>query len=311
MSSARTTNILLQNTVLQEAARRVFYGRLNPLLRAHGYTEPSDLLTEVYEKALSMAGKYDPRKGSNPAAYLAAGASRDIKKRLLVDAHGLHVPLSQPTDSAETRARKEAARAMISLDSSPGSTDRLVGAACRPAETVFGGLDPDFDLLGDEDEDCGTLPDPTEEEPDDAPDDTEDAISRAVGSRLESEEPAGKKLSPAAQVRLTQDTIAAWRDCGHPVLERLAVDLASLAKPDAWKQAVHKTAKHFSMTIDEVIWKVTQHVHALSLRSGNARRRAEADAALVATLLARTGTRGPYKKKPKKEKPRKRKSRGA
>ena len=302
MNAARTTNTLLQNAVLEEAARRVFYGRLNPLLRAHGYTEPHDLLSEVYEKALSMAGKYDPCKGSNPAAYLAAGASRDIKKRLLADGHGLHVPLSQPTDSAETRARKEAARAMISLDSLPGSADRLVGAV-----TIFNELDPDYDFLGDDDEDRRALPDPLGEEPGD----DEDVISNAAGGRFEPEGPAGKKLSPAAQVRLTQDTIAAWRNCGHPVLERLAVDLASLIKPDAWSQAVHKTAKQMAMTDHEVQDTVAQYVRVLSLRSGNTQRKAKEDAALVATLLARTGTRGPYKKKPKKEKTRKRKSRRA
>lgn len=311
MNSARTTakNTLLQDDVIKDAAQRIFRGRLNPLLRAHGYTEPNDLLTEVYEKALAMAGKYDPRKGNNPAAYLAAGASHDIKKRLLVDGHGLHVPLSQPTDSAETLALKAAARAMISLDSSPGSADRLVDPGCRQAETLFGGLDPDYDHPGDEDDDCVALSDTVDEEGDAE----EDVTSDAAGGQLESDGPASsaEKLSSAAQVRLTQDTIAAWRDCGHPVLERLAVDLGSLIKPDAWKQAVHKTAKYFSMTDDEVREKVSQHVRLLSLRSGNTQRRADADAALVATLLARTGARGCYKKKPKTKKTRKRKSRRA
>ncbi len=266
------SEVLTQQEVIEEAARRIFRSRLQPLLRSHGYDSPESLLGEVWEKACAMSPKFDSTKGSTPAAYLAVGAGRAIKKRLLTVGAGLDVPLERANESRATRALKQAARCAISLDNIAGGTDSVADMRPRLDEegdgfdAGEGAMDSDERL-----DDCMSIEDSDDADADGVVDD-EGRISLA-------------------------HAIKAWAHCGNRVLEVLGLELARLQKPGAWARAVNRAAKQLACRDDDVRDAVATTLYTITLRSGNTHRETVRRVLDIDELLRRNGARGPYNKK--------------
>ncbi len=263
--------------VVEEASRRIFRGRLNPLLRAHGYESPKALYGEVWEKACAMNAKYDQTKGTTPAAYLAAGAARALKKRLCAVSRGIRVPLSRKGESADTQVLKQAARCVVSIDGTPGGHDSLPGVDAEEVE----GLDV-FAVLAAENFDTV----------DEVRDDEQSTVFIEAEEQVEME----RNFVDSSRLALAM-VVDAWAHCGDVVLEALADEFAKLESSDAWARAVSAAALRLGLSPTAVRAVVLDTVRAAALAGGNTRREAERRVTEMDVLLRRAGKRGPYKRR--------------
>ena len=90
---------------------------------------------------------------------------------------------------------------------------------------------------------------------------------------------------------------AQTKNCGHRVLEVLALELARLQKPGAWARAVNRAAKQLACRDDDVRDAVATTLYTITLRSGNTHRETVRRVLDIDELLRRNGARGPYNKK--------------
>lgn len=279
--------------VIHEAAQRIWRGRLRPFLESHGHSGWESLVGPVYEKSLSLRGKFDPALGT-PVGYLAVAAAHQIFRTLSEEAGGLDIPRDRPGDSVDTRRWKEAARASISLATvEVGSPDDVVAAD------------------DDEGDNCPAGAPGASDDAEELPVADGNPRTRDPGAGEEDEEedalPASKACGEV-DIEGLANLVIALRHSGDPVLAALA---AALQSPQwtqeyhargAWVRAVGMAAKSLGKPAKQVRAHFLQYVREAALKNGLRPRLLARQLTEVDEVLGMAGKRGKYADKGKKKK---------